>query len=215
MSDVPFTILMDFEGSFSGEHVFNHMTGLLSAAIGNNAWGSALQFIYNEEAGLYTRPESYEITTHGSVTSNEPFAEGAPIIFSTAPEALHGQLRLPLMATPGDVIWVDTHLSASSGGGVTEWTSKGASYEGTFDGFVDAFSTARISFSLPAGYSFIDDDNGSVLSGATIITSSVPEPSAYAMMLAGLLAIGAITKRRYKHEKRNWHFSGSADRCIL
>lgn len=211
VSEVPFTILMDFEGSFSGEHVFNNLQGIMTAGIGNNVLQSALNFTYNEYEGLKVSPESSKLTGRGSVTSDEPFPDGAPIIFSTAPDNLHGQLRLPLMVTPGELISVSTFLAAASGAGVTDE----GTYEGTFDGIVDGFSTARISFSLPAGYSFIDDDNGSVLSGATVITSNVPEPSAYAMMFAGLLAIDAITKRRYKYKKRNLHFSGSTDRSIL
>jgi hypothetical protein len=170
----------------------------MTAAVGNNGWGSSLQFSYNEYEGLKASPDSYKSTSHGSVISNEAFPDGAPIIFSNTSEALHGQLRLPLMVTPGELVFVSTFLNAGSGADMTGENS----YEGTFDGSVDGFSTARISFSLPAGYSFIDGDNGSVLSGATVITSSVPEPSLYAMMFAGLLAIGAITKRRYKYQNR-------------
>jgi hypothetical protein len=184
------TLSMDFDGKFFGTNVYNNLTGDLQAFIGNDSWGSILQFIQDGNNDIQANGLGLKTTSYGSVSSHSPFPEGDPLVISSDPTALQGRVILPLWLSPGQTVELSAMLSASSGAIPDEnmnWT-------GTFDSMSDGFNTARLSFSVPTGYSFIDDRGENLFSGVSV--SAVPEPYTYMMLLAGLGIIGTIARKK-------------------
>lgn len=194
---VPITFYMDFEGSFSGKNVYNNLTAGLNIFIGNTSWSSGLQFIQNDPYGIETEGSGDKLTSYGSVISHSPFPQGNPNVISSDPTALHGQLVLPLMIIPGQVIELYAELSATSGAIPDE----NMNWSGTFDSVTDGFNTARLFFSLPAGYSLADELGGGLFSGVPV--AAIPEPYTYAMFLGGLGIIGTLVGRTRRHSTSN------------
>jgi hypothetical protein len=99
----------------------------------------------------------------------------------------------------GDNCHGPVQVSASIGSTAqtfTQASSTAGNVWGTFGfDFVATGSTMTLTIngvSLPAGNEFIGLDNVSVTPGAV---AAVPEPATYALMLAGLVAVGVVARR--------------------
>jgi hypothetical protein len=82
-------------------------------------------------------------------------------------------------------------------GGATGTATITPTTSGDFFGVVSSsgFTQFAISFGAPTGTEFVTVDN-LVLSASVSPGTTVPEPSTYALMAAGLAALGAVSRRR-------------------
>jgi hypothetical protein len=89
-----------------------------------------------------------------------------------------GQLVVDLALSPGFSYTFDAFLQVST------YSTPGALGE------VDASHTARLSYTLPAGYT--------LASQSGVFLSAVPEPQSWALWAAGLLSIAALRARAWR-----------------
>jgi hypothetical protein len=96
---------------------------------------------------------------------------------------IDGQVLLNFVVTPGTNFPLLARLIA------TTYSTPGTS------GLVDASQTARLSYTLPAGYT--------LTSQSGVFLSAVPEPQAWALWASGLLAVAALRARVQSRARRD------------
>jgi hypothetical protein len=68
-------------------------------------------------------------------------------------------------------------------------------------GFADLGNTAYIKITLSPGWTFSSSDSPTFLSESPFNVTAVPEPETYALLFAGLLAVGMASRRRERQLK--------------
>jgi hypothetical protein len=147
-----------------------------NAPAGAPEWYSNAYGFYSVQA--YTGPNNNYLKTIGFASDPSTASMGCfrqdSCLIGDNPGTTIGSLTIPIT---GDQYTFISRLTIN----VTGYTA-------------DFASTARIYLSLPTGVTFTSG-SGSFLAGATPI-AAVPEPETYAMLLAGLGIVGAISLRR-------------------
>jgi hypothetical protein len=190
---VSVSVFMDFDGTFSGPSGGNSLGGQIVATQTSggavSSWTSALSF---EQYG--TGPLTPISIASKSLPGvfDTSFVAGTPVVVSTAPSALQGRVLVPLTLMPGQSFDLSVSLTARSGahGDGCPFMS----YCGSYDGTVDGYNTGQLSFALPASYLLV----GAGGAFASVPTVPVPEPDAYALMLAGLGLLAGLARRQAK-----------------
>lgn len=181
---IPIIVSMDFGGNFTGSNAFNDLAGQIIGVSGSSSWTSALDFLQFGSTNTILTSSLSSKSLPGDFDNF--FLAGTPIITSTAAASLHGRVLMPIALTPGQSLTLTVSLIARSGA----YQSDGISYSGTFDGIADGFSTGRMLFTLPAGYSFAGA--GGVFAGVPVTV--VPEPSIFILMLIGFAVLAAFAR---------------------
>lgn len=173
-SPVDVYVMMDFDGVLNGDSR-TQLVGEVGALVGSTDYHSLLSFDMN--------PQDSSLGGTVEVLTDFTSADAKPIVLSMAPGSLQGRVLLPLSMRPGESAAISWGLTASVGFGA----DYGAPPE---TGSVDAWNTARISFLVPDGYSFIADDGA--MGGVPV--SAVPLPAAGWLLLSGVGLIGGLSR---------------------
>jgi hypothetical protein len=137
----------------------------------SSAWGNYWVQAYTGSGNNYQKSIGF---ASDPLTASTMGCFGADCLIGDNPGTTIGSLTIPIT---GDQYTFISRLKIS----VTGYTA-------------DFASTARVYLSLPTGVTYTSG-SGSFLAGATPI-AAVPEPETYAMLLAGLGIVGAVTRRR-------------------
>ncbi|MBT0963679.1 hypothetical protein [Denitromonas iodatirespirans] len=197
------TAELRFDGSFAalrGLPTFS-LTGNITATSFTTApftqslYQSQLSFLMSAVTPNYA-PEvlmlGHESQTAGGVTTDTPFYAGATqVAVSSSAAALDAIVRLSFDVMPGLAYNINSFVN----GLVTaEPGSQQTSTHGDLlssAGVLDFSHTARLALYVPQGVTVVGD---SLVN--QIVVTAVPEPQAAGMLLAGLLTLGAIVRRR-------------------
>ena len=190
---------IDFAARFSGTNPgLNVFASIFAKPLtAESAWSSMLIFSRQADTQLAT-PIGMEIDDPGS-TLPFPEAEALAVIERQTLDLVAGRVVLPLTLRPGEQLALDTAFQATS----SAFPDESGSYAGLTDGTVDGFGTGKFFMVLPTGHSMNAPDGA--LSEVAVFSSMpgfqvavVPEPQAYALMLAGLGLVGFAAARRRK-----------------
>lgn len=200
----PFTVTAElrFDGSFAalvGQPTFQlagNITASTFTAIPYTVDIYQSQAVFSLSAVTPTYTPEAILTGHAShtaggvTTDDEAYAGATQVIVSDEADALEAIVRLSFEVDPAQSYVITSHVL----GLVT--AEPGASMSGTegellaSSGIVDFSHTGVFSLYVPAGVSVSGD---ALLENVVV---AVPEPAAYALMLAGLGVVGAFARRR-------------------
>ena len=164
----------------SGTIYQSHQSFLQTAL--NNANGSVSSLFEGRQSPLGGGPAS-------------GYAGASAQVFSATAADLDAVVRLSFAASVGDMLMISAMAAGTAtpepdpaddatDGRVSVFASAGA---------VDFRNTGRLSVFLPAGYSLAGSDP---LLDNVVFTTPVPEPSAVWLMLAGVVLLGGLMRRR-------------------
>lgn len=122
-----------------------------------------------------------------------PYAGGSYTVLKETMEEVAGVVRLDMMLHAGQRLEIVARLFAQSFSEPFPYTGEGDYSQSA--GAVDALNTGTLGIVLPDGYT-LTGDAGLLTNAVMPATLPVPEPHAYALLVAGLGTVLAMTRRR-------------------
>ena len=195
--------LQRFDGSFDalrGLPTFS-LTGNITATSFTTApftqslYQSQLSFLMSAVTPTYA-PQvltlGHESQTAGGVTTDTPYYAGATqVAVNSAAASLDAIVRLSFDVMPGQAYNINSFVNGlvTAEPGSQQTSTHGELLSSA--GVIDFSHTAQLALYVPQGVTVVGDPLVN-----QIVVTAVPEPQAASMLLAGLLALAGIARRR-------------------